>query len=89
MLNKKPYSMFVLVHTHSNGCDIGDMVTALRGLSAHLSVDAFLIEYPGYGLYEGTSNKAKIDRTMDVVQDYFIKNLRIDPSRIILGLLYF
>eukprot|EP00392_Amoebophrya_sp_AT5.2_P015620 g15833.t1 len=45
-------SLYTLVHTHSNGCDMGDMVTAMRGLSTALSVDSFLIEYPGYGLYE-------------------------------------
>ncbi|CAD7958539.1 unnamed protein product [Amoebophrya sp. A25] len=76
-------SMFVLVHTHSNGCDIGDMVTAMRGLSAHLMVDSFLVEYPGYGLYEGKTSKASIDRTMEVIHNFFIHELKIEPSRII------
>ncbi|CAD7933353.1 unnamed protein product [Amoebophrya sp. A120] len=76
-------AMFVLVHTHSNGCDMGDMVAAMRGLSTQLYVDSVLIEYPGYGLHEGRASHQSIDRTVAVVHEYLINTLKIEPSRII------
>lgn len=47
-----PPSGYVLVHAHSNGCDAGDMMSAMKSLAHHLAVDIFLLEYPGYGLFE-------------------------------------
>lgn len=75
---------FVLVHTHSNGCDMGDMANATRELGVRLNAHCFLLEYPNYGLFERPrTDKQGVDKACARVRDFFIDVLKIPPDRLI------
>ena len=42
------------------------------------------MEYPGYGIYEGTPNATKISEDSEIVYDYLTKELMIPEDRIII-----
>ena len=42
------------------------------------------MEYPGYGLYKGTATEAQILEDAEIVYDFLMSNLRIQPHQIIL-----
>eukprot|EP00929_Paragymnodinium_shiwhaense_P029913 TRINITY_DN17054_c0_g1_i1.p1 TRINITY_DN17054_c0_g1~~TRINITY_DN17054_c0_g1_i1.p1 ORF type:complete len:867 (+),score=180.32 TRINITY_DN17054_c0_g1_i1:174-2774(+) len=73
----------LLVHAHSNGCDIGDMQQTLASIAEALRVHVLSFEFPGYGLHLGTSNMASINEAASAVLDFIVKELRVDPCQIV------
>lgn len=73
----------LLVHAHSNGCDIGDMRQTLQSISEQLRVHVMSFEFPGYGLHLGRASKASIDETSDIVLKYILEDLKVNPAQVI------
>jgi len=73
----------ILVHAHSNGCDIGDMRQTLQSISESLRVHVMSFEYPGYGLNVGSPNMRVIDEAANAVLNYLLKDLNINPAQIV------
>mmetsp|Transcript_97062 Transcript_97062/g.274315 ORF Transcript_97062/g.274315 Transcript_97062/m.274315 type:complete len:907 (-) Transcript_97062:282-3002(-) len=73
----------LLVHAHSNGCDIGDMRQTLQSISESLRIHVMSFEYPGYGLNAGSASKRSIDDAASTVLHFLIDELRINPAQIV------
>jgi len=73
----------LLVHCHSNGCDIGDMHAALHCMAETFDSHVMSFDFPGYGLYEGKSSMKDIDETSLAILDYIEYVLKVDLSRVI------
>jgi len=73
----------VLVHAHSNGCDIGDMRQTLKSISESLRVHVISFEFPGYGLYTGVPSMRSIDEAASTVLHFLVHEARVDPTRVV------
>lgn len=73
----------LLVHAHSNGCDIGDMRQTLQSISDQLRVHVMSFEFPGYGLHIGSACKGSIDEAANLVLQYVLEELRINPAQVV------
>lgn len=73
----------LLVHAHSNGCDIGDMRQTLSSISEQLRVHVMSFEFPGYGLHLGTASKRSIDETSNIVLRYILEELKVNPAQVV------
>ena len=47
-------------------------------------MNALLVEYPGYGIYKGTTNSEEILKDAEIVFDYLVGEFGINPKNIIL-----
>lgn len=54
MLFPKRRVHYVMVYFHGNGCDLGGIHQLLRVIMIRLQIGIIAVEYPGYGLSEGT-----------------------------------
>lgn len=73
----------LLVHAHTNGCDVGSMRQPLQCLSESLRVHVLSFEYPGYGLAVGKANKRSIDHAADVVLRFILEDLKLNTAQIV------
>jgi len=73
----------LLVHAHSNGCDIGDMRQTLSSISESLKVHVMSFEFPGYGLHLGHASMRSIDEAASAVLDYIMNDLKVNLSQVV------
>lgn len=73
----------LLVHAHSNGCDIGDMRQTLQSISESLRVHVMSFEFPGYGLHLGSANMQSIDEAAGAVLHYIVHDLKINLAQVV------
>eukprot|EP00930_Biecheleria_cincta_P051092 TRINITY_DN3625_c0_g1_i1.p1 TRINITY_DN3625_c0_g1~~TRINITY_DN3625_c0_g1_i1.p1 ORF type:complete len:879 (-),score=131.45 TRINITY_DN3625_c0_g1_i1:463-3099(-) len=73
----------LLVHAHSNGCDIGDMRQTLQSISESLKVHVMSFEFPGYGLHTGNASLRSIDDAASAVLQYIVEELKINLSQVV------
>jgi len=73
----------LLVHAHSNGCDIGDMRQTLQSISEQLRVHVMSFEFPGYGLHVGTANMRSIDEAASTVLHFIRDELRVNLAQVV------
>ncbi|CAK9021929.1 unnamed protein product [Durusdinium trenchii] len=73
----------LLVHAHSNGCDIGDMRQTLQSISESLKVHVMSFEFPGYGLHLGNANMRSIDDAASTVLHYIAHDLKINLEQVV------
>lgn len=73
----------LLVHAHSNGCDIGDMRQTLQSISESLRVHVMSFEFPGYGLHVGSANMRSIDEAAFAVLNFIVNDLRINLGQVV------
>jgi len=73
----------ILVHAHSNGCDIGDMRQTLQSISESLRVHVMSFEYPGYGLHLGSPNMRSIDEAANAVLNFLLNDMKVNPAQIV------
>ncbi|CAE8711315.1 unnamed protein product [Polarella glacialis] len=73
----------LLVHAHSNGCDIGDMRQTLQSISESLRVHVMSFEFPGYGLHLGAASMRTIDETAAAVLEYITNELKVNLAQVV------
>mmetsp|Transcript_14447 Transcript_14447/g.37019 ORF Transcript_14447/g.37019 Transcript_14447/m.37019 type:complete len:924 (-) Transcript_14447:239-3010(-) len=73
----------LLVHAHSNGCDIGDMRQTLQSISESLRVHVMSFEFPGYGLHVGSASMRSIDEAAVAVADFLINELKVNIAQVV------
>lgn len=73
----------LLVHAHSNGCDIGDMRQTLQNISESLKVHVMSFEFPGYGLHLGTASMRTIDEAAIAVADFIANDLKVSAAQVV------
>jgi len=73
----------LVVHAHSNGCDIGDTYRTMQTISESLRVHVMSFEYPGYGLLPGTASMISIDETAGAVLSFILNELHVNPRQLV------
>lgn len=73
----------MLVHAHSNGCDVGDMRSTLQQISELLKVHVMSFEFPGYGLHQGVANMRSINDAADIVLNYIVEELKVNLAQVV------
>jgi hypothetical protein len=73
----------LLVHAHSNGCDIGDMRQTLQSISESLKVHVMSFEFPGYGLHVGQASMRAIDEAANAVLSFIIEDLGVNIAQVV------
>lgn len=73
-----------LIYFHGNAEDIYSASELLRNLNANLNLNVIAVEYPGYGIYKGSSNERKILCDAETVYDSLTNTLGIKEKDIIL-----
>jgi abhydrolase domain-containing protein 17 len=82
-----PYSQGsskILIYFHGNAEDIGLATELLDYVRSLLRVHVLAVEYPGYGIYDGTPDAAQIQIDADYVYFYLTQVQKIPQSSIIL-----
>ena len=72
-------SKYVMVFYHANAADLGLCMSFGRTLSSHLDVHVLMVEYPGYGIYEGVANEKQILDDSLIVYEYLVNVVNVDP----------
>ena len=67
----------VILYTHGNGTDIGEMRDMLRSLADRCDAHVVAMEYPGYGISTtgGSASENRINRDLDIVFQYLTERL--------------
>eukprot|EP00927_Polykrikos_kofoidii_P041324 TRINITY_DN35234_c0_g2_i1.p1 TRINITY_DN35234_c0_g2~~TRINITY_DN35234_c0_g2_i1.p1 ORF type:complete len:921 (+),score=144.03 TRINITY_DN35234_c0_g2_i1:86-2848(+) len=73
----------LLVHAHSNACDIGEMGQSLRSIAETLRIHVMSFEFPGYGLHLGTASMRSINEAVSATLHFVTQELRVDPSQVV------
>ncbi len=79
-----PESDLWLVYSHGNGCDIGHMYQTMQLYAANFGANCVAFEYVGYGINKGRSSAAACKRDHEIVIDFLIKIMQVNPRNIIL-----
>lgn len=77
MLLKYPRgSSKVFLYFHANAEDLGKALKFLTFVNIYMRMHVIAVEYPGYGVYQGTEpNANKIIEDAEVVYNFLIKEL--------------
>ncbi|GAB5373300.1 hypothetical protein AAMO2058_001739100, partial [Amorphochlora amoebiformis] len=65
----------LVIYCHGNGCDLGKIHDELLRYRDYWKVHILAMEYPGYGLCEGTPSEASINRALYSVYDFVTRKL--------------
>jgi len=74
----------LILYFHGNAEDIGNSSTFTRRLAMELKTQILAVEYPGYGVYEGTTNAKIINEDAEIVFDFLTHEVGMDPKNIII-----
>lgn len=74
----------MLVYFHGNAEDIGYNYDFTSDLRRYLKVNVLAVEYPGYGVYEGSPNADQILADADSVYEFARTQLHVEQRNIII-----
>lgn len=74
----------LLIYFHGNADDLGISRELLEYLRSLLRVHVLALEYPGYGIYQGSPDASRILQDAHTVLDYLTQASNIAESSIIL-----
>ena len=77
-------SKFLLFNLHGNATDIGREETEGQYLSEKLQCTVLSVEYPGYGIYNGSKNMSSIDVAVWMAFRFVVDSLKISPKDIVI-----
>ena len=83
LYRRKP-SKFVILFSHGNAVDIGQMPPFYIGLAARLKTDIFSYDYSGYGLSSGSPNEANLYADIRAAYKYLKDHFKYKDEQIIL-----
>jgi pimeloyl-ACP methyl ester carboxylesterase len=73
----------VIIYFHGNGEDIHLSRELLAHIRDSLNIIVIAVEYPGYGLYKGTSSEQQIQSDAEAVFDYLTTKMNLHPRNIV------
>ena len=77
-----PAARFVLLYSHGNGNDLGEVRFHLEELRSR-GYGVFAYDYEGYGTSSGSPSEAAVYRDVDAAYSYLTSRLGISASRIV------
>ncbi len=72
MLANEHGSDKLLIYFHGNADDLGVSRELLEYLRSLLRVHVLAVEYPGYGIYQGSPDAGRILQDAQAVMDYLV-----------------
>ena len=75
----------ILLYFHGNAEDVGTSSEYLESFRDWFCINVMAMEYPGYGMYGGTSNAARIIEDAFIVYDWLLNNGIKEEEIILLG----
>lgn len=72
----------VLVYYHGNAEDIGCTEDFLVPIRNRFNFHILSVEYPGYGIYQGSTTADKIKADTHIIWGFLVNTLRIDADKI-------
>ena len=73
-----------VIHMHGNACDVNHISMCATRESYSLNCHYLIVEYPGYGICEGSPSQSLIDDMLYVVYDFVINQLRVPTHKVVL-----
>ena len=73
-----------LVYFHVNAADVGDVKVEVLRMARYLRMNAFLIEYPGYGLFDGKASKDNIEKAARQALKWLRVKYEVESSNVLL-----
>eukprot|EP01060_Flectonema_neradi_P001905 TRINITY_DN11171_c0_g1_i2.p1 TRINITY_DN11171_c0_g1~~TRINITY_DN11171_c0_g1_i2.p1 ORF type:complete len:330 (+),score=19.20 TRINITY_DN11171_c0_g1_i2:50-991(+) len=77
-------SEFLLFNLHGNATDIGGAEVEGQYLADRLGCTVLSVEYPGYGLYKGTTNMANINKSVWNAYRFVIDTLKVSVGDVVI-----
>jgi len=82
---KKQKVHYVLIYFHGNGCDLGGIHQLLRVIMIRLQIGIIAVEYPGYGLSEGTVPcESSVKNCGKLALEFVANELKVPLNRVVL-----
>uniref|UniRef100_A0A0G4HSY5 Serine aminopeptidase S33 domain-containing protein n=1 Tax=Chromera velia CCMP2878 TaxID=1169474 RepID=A0A0G4HSY5_9ALVE len=73
-----------VMHFHGNSTDIGYSFAQMRAYAQEIGCNVIQLEYPGYGMCNGTPGEGSITKAARSLYDYLVQTCRIPSGRIVL-----
>jgi len=74
----------VLLYSHGNGCDLGQMCPELKIYANRWKVNVVAYEYEGYGIHTGRASTEACNRDIQLVYKFLTSELKVPASSIII-----
>eukprot|EP00435_Cladocopium_sp_Y103_P048511 s541_g14.t1 len=76
LLMQSPSAKYIIMYFHCNGVDLGMCRGFCNVLRRQFRVHVLAVEYPGYGLHNGTPNPESIEETANSAMDFILDHLQ-------------
>ncbi len=73
----------MLIYFHGKSEDLGQAYNFIKYVQYSLDMHIIVVEYPGYGVYEGTSNEDNVLNDAHRVMEFILKVLKWKAQDII------
>lgn len=73
----------IVLYFHTNGEDLSDLDWIGELILKTLNLSFLAVEYPGYGLYEGSVSEATMMEDAEVILNFIKEELRLDPEHVV------
>lgn len=80
---QKAPSKYVILYSHGNAVDIGQMPPFYTSLAFNLKTDICCYDYSGYGLSTGSPSEKNIYSDIKTVYNYLINEMKFSPEHVI------
>uniref|UniRef100_A0A0A9Z9R2 Abhydrolase domain-containing protein FAM108C1 n=2 Tax=Lygus hesperus TaxID=30085 RepID=A0A0A9Z9R2_LYGHE len=78
------YSKFVIVYSHGNAVDLGQMSSFYYGIACHMKCNVFSYDYSGYGVSSGRPSEKNIYADMMAAWEVLLKTFSVREEQVIL-----
>jgi len=76
---------YVMIYFHGNGCDLGGIHQLLRVIMIRLQIGIIAVEYPGYGLSEGTVPcESSVKNCGKLALEFVANDLKVPLDRVVI-----
>lgn len=73
----------IVLYFHTNGEDLSDLDWIGEFVLKALHINFLAVEYPGYGLYDGSVSEATMMEDAEVVLQFVKEELKLDPQNVV------
>lgn len=77
-------SKYTIIYSHGNGEDLSEIYPLLN-LYAENGFNVLAYDYSGYGLSKGVASEKNVYKNADVIYNYAVNILKIEPKNIIIA----
>jgi pimeloyl-ACP methyl ester carboxylesterase len=79
-----PHARYTILYMHGNGEDLGLIHAFIEVLQSRFQVSFCCVEYPGYGVADGSANELSVNRVVETAFQFLTKTLKIPEETIVI-----